>query len=68
MVKRLKTMVLISTILLQFLGFIFLFIHIVVGASLFILHLLGWVALFALLIKERMDEKREEDENDYNKY
>ncbi len=65
---NLKSITLIVTVLLQIVAIIYFFIDFVTAVYLFAFHILGWVIVFVLLIKERIKEKREEDDDDYSNY
>lgn len=65
---KLKSIVLVITILLQIAAIIYFFIDFVTAVYLFAFHIVGWIIVLVLLIMERINEKREEDDNDYRNY
>lgn len=65
---RLKSLFLLFTALFQGIGIIFLFISIKWAILFFISYGISVVILFSLFIKERLKEKKEEEENDYRDY
>lgn len=52
----------------QILGIVMLFINLKLAIFIFILYGLAIVALFILLIVNRIKEKEEDDKNDYRNY
>jgi uncharacterized membrane protein len=56
------------TVVCQLSAFVFTFINIKVTVLLVVGYLVSVILLFIFLIKERLNEKKEEDENDYSDY
>lgn len=65
---RLKSLFLLFTVIFQGAGIILLFFSIKWAIFFFISYGLSVVILFTLFIKERLNEKKEEDNNDYSDY
>lgn len=65
---KLKQLFLFLTVIGQLAGIIMLFINIKIAIILFIVYGLACIAIFILLIVERIKEKEEEDDNDYRDY
>jgi membrane protein implicated in regulation of membrane protease activity len=67
-VKTLKYSLLVIVFIGQIAGITFLFIHIKTAVTFFIIYAVAFVLLMAWLVKERLDEKKEEEDNDYRDY
>jgi membrane protein implicated in regulation of membrane protease activity len=67
-VKTLKYSLLVIAFIGQIAGIAFLFIHIKTAVTFFIIYAVAFVLLMAWLVKERLDEKKEEEDNDYRDY
>ncbi len=52
----------------QIIGFIFLFFEFIIGITFIGLSFISFVIILIYLIKERIQEKKEEEENDYRNY
>ncbi|MBD1383393.1 hypothetical protein [Metabacillus arenae] len=65
---KLHYIVLSGALFAQIAGYIFLFIYWPVSIGLFIISFLGVIALVLLLIKSRLKEKKEDENNDYRDY
>ncbi|OIJ10512.1 hypothetical protein BKP37_18430 [Anaerobacillus alkalilacustris] len=66
--KNLKLILLILTFLFQSIAIVFFFINIVVALYLIALNVLCALSLIVVIIKERIKEIREEDDDDYRNY
>lgn len=65
---RLKQLLLLITVVGQFLGIVMLFFNVAAAVLIFILQGVAILAIFIVLIVERIKEKEEDDENDYRNY
>lgn len=65
---RLKYSLLITSILLEVIGMIFLFINLKVAVVCFIGFAIFFLLLLYVFIKERINEKKGENEDDYRNY
>ncbi|WP_243291507.1 hypothetical protein [Bacillus sp. FJAT-47783] len=63
-----KNILLIVAILSQITGYFFLFIHVFTGVTFIVISFLAFISIIIFLIKERVHEKKEENENDYRNY
>ncbi|PMC40266.1 hypothetical protein CJ195_00710 [Bacillus sp. UMB0899] len=66
--EKLKYISMLSAVITQITGIIFLFINIKVAIGLFIVYFLSLLLLLIMIIKLRIDEKKEDDQNDYRDY
>jgi len=66
--KNLKYIMLSVATIGQIVGIIFLFINFKIAIGFYLCYLLALVILFWLLIRERVKEKKEDEENDYRNY
>ncbi|WP_175638236.1 hypothetical protein [Metabacillus schmidteae] len=66
--EKLKYISMLSAVITQITGIIFLFINIKVAIGLFIVYFLSLLLLLITIIKLRIDEKKEDDQNDYRDY
>jgi membrane protein implicated in regulation of membrane protease activity len=66
--KRLKLLLVPFAGLCQILGIVLLFINIKIAIVVFLLYAIALVTIFILLINDRRNEKREDEENDYRNY
>ena len=57
-----------SAVVTQIAGIIFLFINIKIAIGLFFVYFLSLLILVIAFIKIRLDEKKEDDKNDYRDY
>ncbi|MFC0272126.1 hypothetical protein ACFFIX_11750 [Metabacillus herbersteinensis] len=66
--EALKYLCLITAVVTQLTGILFLFINIHIAAILFIIYGIALIGLLIVFIKNRYDEKKEDDEHDYRDY
>jgi RsiW-degrading membrane proteinase PrsW (M82 family) len=66
--EKVKYISMITAIFTQITGIIFLFINIEVAFGLFYVYFFSLLVLLFVFIKSRMDEKKEDDKNDYRDY
>ena len=66
--EKLKYISMLSAVITQITGIIFLFINIKIAIGLFIAYFLSLLVLVITFIKIRIDEKKEDDQNDYRNY
>ncbi|WP_338787521.1 hypothetical protein [Metabacillus sp. FJAT-53654] len=66
--EKVKYISMITAIFTQITGIIFLFINIKVAFGLFYVYFFSLLLLLFVFIKTRMDEKKEDDKNDYRDY
>jgi len=66
--ERMKKISMMTAVFTQILGIIFLFVQVKIALCLFLLYGISLFVLFLVLIKQRMDEKREDEQNDYRNY
>ncbi len=66
--EKVKYISMLSAVITQILGVIFLFIKIKIAIFLFLVYFISLAILVIALIKNRLDEKREDDKNDYRDY
>jgi len=66
--RNLKYIMLSVATIGQIIGIIFLFINIKMAIIFYLCYVLALVILFWLLIRERINEKKEDEENDYRDY
>lgn len=66
--EKLKYISLYSVVITQVTGIIFLFINIKIALTLFLAYFISIVVLIITFIKIRLDEKKEDDNNDYRDY
>ncbi|MCH1627069.1 hypothetical protein [Fredinandcohnia quinoae] len=52
----------------QIIGIIFLFVNLKAALLFYVCYIIAIILLFVLLIRERIKEKREDDQNDYRDY
>ena len=67
-VRKNQSLLLIVATVGQVIGIIFVFINLKIAIIFYVIYLLAVIALFSLLIRERLNEKKEEDENDFSDY
>lgn len=68
MKNKAKYIVMIAAGIGQIIGIIFIFINLKAALVFYAFYIIAIILLFALLIWERIKEKREDDENDYRDY
>ncbi|MCM3443253.1 hypothetical protein AB3Z07_03905 [Metabacillus halosaccharovorans] len=66
--EKLKYISMLSAVMTQIVGIIFLFINIKIAIGLFFVYFLSLLVLVITFIKIRIDEKKEDDKNDYRDY
>ena len=66
--EKLKYISMLSAVFTQIAGIIFLFINIKIAIALFFVYFLSLLILVIAFIKIRLDEKKEDDKNDYRDY
>ncbi len=66
--ERMKKISMMTAVFTQISGIIFLFVQVKIALCLFLLYGISLLVLFSVLIKQRMDEKREDEQNDYRNY
>ncbi|MDQ0224299.1 hypothetical protein [Metabacillus niabensis] len=66
--ERMKKISMMTAVFTQILGIIFLFVQVKIALCLFLLYGISLLVLFLVLIKQRLDEKREDEQNDYRNY
>ncbi|APH06094.1 hypothetical protein [Bacillus weihaiensis] len=66
--EKVKYLSMITAVFTQILGIVFLFINITIAIGLFLVYFLSLIILLVVFIKLRMDEKKEDDKNDYRDY
>jgi membrane protein implicated in regulation of membrane protease activity len=66
--KMFKYLLLAIAVIGQIAGIGFLFINIKAAATLFMIYAVAFVLLIVLFVKERLEEKKGEDDNDYRDY
>ncbi len=66
--EKVKYISMLSAVITQVLGIIFLFINIKIAIGLFLVYFISLAILVIALIKIRLDEKGEDDKNDYRDY
>ncbi|MCV9887213.1 hypothetical protein [Metabacillus halosaccharovorans] len=66
--EKLKYISMFSAVMTQIVGIIFLFINIKIAIGLFFVYFLSLLVLVITFIKIRIDEKKEDDKNDYRDY
>ncbi|HZH60235.1 MAG TPA: hypothetical protein VEY70_11810 [Metabacillus sp.] len=66
--EKLKYISMMSAVVTQIVGIIFLFINIKIAIGLFFVYFLSLLILFIAFMKIRLDEKKEDDKNDYRDY
>ncbi len=66
--EKLKYISMLSAVITQIVGIIFLFINIKIAIGLFFVYFLSLLVLVITFIKIRIDEKKEDDKNDYRDY
>jgi len=66
--EKLKYISMLSAVVTQIAGIIFLFINIKIAIGLFFVYFLSLLILVIAFIKIRLDEKKEDDKNDYRDY
>ncbi|PAD68427.1 hypothetical protein CHH83_13975 [Bacillus sp. 7586-K] len=66
--ERMKKISMMTAVFTQILGIIFLFVQVKIALCLFLLYGISLLMLFLVLIKQRLDEKREDEQNDYRNY
>ncbi|MBU7595016.1 hypothetical protein [Metabacillus halosaccharovorans] len=66
--EKLKYISMLSAVVTQIVGIIFLFINIKIAIGLFLVYFLSLLVLVITFIKIRIDEKKEDDKNDYRDY
>lgn len=66
--ERMKKISMMTAVFTQILGIIFLFVQVKIALCLFLLYGISLLVLLLVLIKQRMDEKREDEQNDYRNY
>ncbi|WP_139367461.1 hypothetical protein [Metabacillus halosaccharovorans] len=66
--EKLKYISMLSAVVTQIVGIIFLFINIKIAIGLFFVYFLSLLVLVITFIKIRIDEKKEDDKNDYRDY
>lgn len=65
---KIQSLFVVFTVVFQGSAILLLFFNVKWAIALFICYGLSLVILFGLIIRERMKEKREEDEHDYSDY
>jgi membrane protein implicated in regulation of membrane protease activity len=66
--EKVKYISMITAIFTQITGIIFLFFNITIAFGLFYVYFFSLLVLLVVFIKSRMDEKKEDDKNDYRDY
>ncbi|WP_221568524.1 hypothetical protein [Alkalihalobacillus sp. TS-13] len=66
--SKYKSLILLLTVVFQGAAVVFLFFNFWVSILLFVIYGITMLALFILLIIERIKEKEEENNNDYSDY
>ncbi|MGM0876851.1 MAG: hypothetical protein ACQEWV_19365 [Bacillota bacterium] len=66
--EKVKYISMITAVFTQITGIIFLFINITIAIGLFFVYFLSLLVLLVVFIKSRIDEKKEDDKNDYRDY
>lgn len=66
--EKLKYISMLAAVVTQIAGIIFLFINIKIAIGLFFVYFLSLLILVIAFIKGRLDEKKEDDKNDYRDY
>ncbi|MCM3162019.1 hypothetical protein KDJ21_001085 [Metabacillus litoralis] len=66
--EKVKYISMLSAVFTQIAGIIFLFINITIAVGLFLAYFLSLLVLVVAFIKIRLDEKKEDDKNDYRDY
>jgi len=66
--RILKPLLLAIAVIAQLTGVVYLFIHIETAIMLFIVYGAAFVLLIGVLVKERLKEKKEEEDHDYRDY
>lgn len=66
--ERMKKISMMTAVFTQISGIIFLFVQVKIALCLFLLYGISLLVLFLVLIKQRLDEKREDEQNDYRNY
>ncbi|MCP8615721.1 hypothetical protein [Salirhabdus salicampi] len=52
----------------QLLGFVYLFINVKIAVTLILANVVFFIFLIMVFVKERVDEKKEENDDDYRDY
>lgn len=65
---KVKYISMITAVFTQIIGIIFLFIKMKIALILFVLYFFSLLVLLITFIKSRIDEKREDEKNDYRDY
>ncbi|MFD2216207.1 hypothetical protein [Metabacillus endolithicus] len=66
--EKVKYISMLSAVFTQIAGIIFLFINITIAVGLFLAYFISLIVLVVAFIKIRLDEKKEDDKNDYGDY
>ncbi|MFS0878496.1 hypothetical protein [Metabacillus niabensis] len=66
--ETMKKISMMTAVFTQISGIIFLFVQVKIALCLFLLYGISLLMLFLVLIKQRLDEKREDEQNDYRNY
>ncbi|MBM7587184.1 membrane protein implicated in regulation of membrane protease activity [Bacillus pakistanensis] len=66
--EKVKYISMVAAAITQITGIIFLFINMTIAIGLFFVYFISLLVLLVVFVKSRMDEKKEDDQNDYRDY